>query len=439
MHKYITIIVVLFSSILFAQKSKSKGMLSDDTMIIEYVIYFMEDLYHTAEEVRKVVNKKYSDFEILDTVPDIENIKGSQVIITQVDNVREEFPPVDVEYLNYTSQGLDIREKIQLQRSKHALVLDFACERKTLTPTIKRAHDLINKLIKDHKVAIYDSETRETFGKEYWVNKTTFANNAINISEHITIHFYQEEEYCRAITLGMLKFGLPDIYIEDLSCNSGIELASFINLTVQTLWEKQKIEDSGQLKLSINNIKNTSFRKMMLNSLMDNAEGEATITLVEGIADEGDPVNRLMEISFPEKNRQVEHNQLFTKLFGSEDEITSLRHNEELLEASARAKEKIPELFKLFSKGLSINRHLLIKFPFENDLGEREWMWVEIIKWNNNTIEGLLQNDPAIVKNLKAGQKVSKDINEMFDYIIYNEDGSYEGNKTGEIMMKMQH
>ena len=116
--------------------------------------------------------------------------------------------------------------------------------------------------------------------------------------------------------------------------------------------------------------------------------------------------------------------------------VTGLSHDDELLAASERAKDKILEFYDKFSKGLSAGSHLLIKFPFENVAGEREWMWVEVVKWNEKEINGILQNDPQIVKSLKAGQEVTKNIDDMFDYILYFPDGTQQGNETGKIISK---
>ena len=45
----------------------------------------------------------------------------------------------------------------------------------------------------------------------------------------------------------MLKFGLPDICIENLSCHSNQNIASLINLTAQTLLDKKAINKKGKL------------------------------------------------------------------------------------------------------------------------------------------------------------------------------------------------
>ncbi|MCL6296018.1 DUF2314 domain-containing protein [Jejuia spongiicola] len=432
-------LLALLTCASYSQNKIPKGNIADDKVLFEYAIYFLDNDIVKVEDAIKTIKKLHPSIKLLDSVSNPESIKESSVVITPITNVKEQFPPADLEYLQYTNQGLSESEKIELQKSKYVLLLDFMCKQDELITTLKTANNFVKDLVKNKKAVIFDSDTRETYSKDYWNAKRLINDNTVNISNHITIHFYQKEEYCRAITLGMLKFGLPDLCIENLSCNSSLGLTSFINLIAQTLLEKQKIEKTGRIKLNIDAIKNEELKAVLLSSLYENAEKKAEINLIKGTWEEGDPQNRLIEIGFSEANPQVEHNEVITKLFGSLDKVSYLNHNEELLAASKRAKEKIPELRKLFLAGLPINSSLLIKFPFENSEGEREWMWVEITKWKGETINGLLQNEPRVVENLKAGSKVSKNINDMFDYILYKADGTQEGNETSEIIMKMQN
>jgi uncharacterized protein YegJ (DUF2314 family) len=304
--------------------------------------------------------------------------------------------------------------------------------------TMQNANKLITELIINENDIIWDSETRECFTKDFWNENRLIKDNSINVSKHITIHLYQKNDYCRAITLGMLKFGLPDICIENLPCHSNLSVSSLINLTAQTFLDKKTIDKKGKLSIDIDLVKNQELKTDLLNSVEVKAEKKAEINISQGVWEEGDPQNRIIEIGFPKKNPQIEQDELIAKVFGAKDEVSYLIHDDELLAASERAKRKIPELYNKFSKGLPLGTHMLIKFPFENMKGEREWMWVEIVKWEDKTIKGLLQNDPQIVKTLKTGQEVTKNIDDMFDYILYLPDGTQEGNETG-MLTSRQH
>jgi hypothetical protein len=58
------------------------------------------------------------------------------------------------------------------------------------------------------------------------------------MSDHIVIHSYQDEEFIRAVLLGMAKFGLPDLVVENSARSQGRNVGHLINLTAQVLAER---------------------------------------------------------------------------------------------------------------------------------------------------------------------------------------------------------
>jgi uncharacterized protein YegJ (DUF2314 family) len=58
--------------------------------------------------------------------------------------------------------------------------------------------------------------------------------------------------------------------------------------------------------------------------------------------------------------------------------------------------------------------------------------------WKGQKVIGLLENDPAEVVNLQAGQLVDVKEEDVFDYSRYYPDGHHEGNTTGEIIKRME-
>jgi len=405
-NKTLIILLILSNLILSCKKDNnnlgeiSKGKINDEQMLFEYGIYYTPDSHMTKSEVINIIEKKYSEFKILDSIPEPGNFKGSQIVIKEIKNVKDEFTAPDINYLKYCSKGLSEQQKEIIQTSNFVIILNFLCTEEKLLSTIEKSNKLITELLISNNDIIWDSETRECFTKEYWNKHRLIYNNSINISNHITIHLYPKDD--------------------------------------QTLLDKKNIETKGKLSLDIDLLSNQELKSNLLNSLLDNAEKKATINIKQGVWEKGDAQNRILEIAFPKNNPQIKQDELVTKIFGSKDEVTYLNHNDELIAASEKSKEKIPELYKRFSKGMPVGDHLLIKFPFEDLKGGKEWMWVEIIKWEGKTIKGLLKNDPHIVKSLKAGEEVTKNIDNMFDYILYFADGTEEGNETEKIILKHQ-
>ena len=80
---------------------------------------------------------------------------------------------------------------------------------------------------------------------------------------------------------------------------------------------------------------------------------------------------------------------------------------------------------------------LLVKAPFEvPDGGGEEWMWVEVTAWKGDVIHGLLMNRPHRIPDLEPGAKVTVKEGDVFDYMHEHEDGTLEGNETGELIRK---
>ncbi len=281
---------------------------------------------------------------------------------------------------------------------------------------------------------VYDFETREYFTKEFWSKNKLLNDNVINLSKHITTHFYSTGDYCRIISLWMYKFWLPDISIEKLSCYSSNSIINLLNLTAQTIFEKEKVDDKSSLLVDIDLLKNKELKEELLWGIIENAKKKWKINLVKWTWQEWDPRNRIIEISFPEKNPQIEQDILISQIFWSKDEVDIIQHNDKIIKASNKAKEKIPELYNMFNKGLDIWVNLLLKFPFQSKSWEQEWMWVEVIEWDWEAVKWILQNDPQIV-NLKSWEEVVSNINDMFDYIIYFQDGTQEWNETWKIII----
>lgn len=205
--------------------------------------------------------------------------------------------------------------------------------------------------------------------------------------------------------------------------------------------EGSVIHTTGQYGLDIRTIQNKEVRDPQVNSLKSNATAVAQLVLREGNWEEGDPKNRLIEITFdryPGRDVNAKQEALLSSLFGWEDAITPVKHNEVLLAASRRAKEKMPTLRVEFAAGLNPGEIIQVKAPFKTPDGGQEWMWVEITDWEGADIKGMLKNEPFNIPTLHGGQIVKVKQKDVFDYIRRYPDGSQEGNETGAIIQNMQ-
>jgi uncharacterized protein YegJ (DUF2314 family) len=74
-----------------------------------------------------------------------------------------------------------------------------------------------------------------------------------------------------------------------------------------------------------------------------------------------------------------------------------------------------------------------------NDNGEHEHMWISLDKIDNGQFQGLLGNEPAIVKNIKLGDfvKITKD--QIEDWIIFDtKTNNWEGGYSVKVLQNRQ-
>lgn len=242
----------------------------------------------------------------------------------------------------------------------------------------KAASELALALAKPVGGFIFDSDVRHVTPWRAWEKRVvnTWQGDVPVAKEQIAIAAREAGEGFRCVSLGMGKFGLPDLIVSQFSKSNYDGIGRVVNLVAQALIEGGEPAADGALTIA-------------------SGANKATIKLVPGTKAEGDPENRLLEIVFPDQSATL------VALFGATDEVRIV----DRVAPDARVLAKLPELRKRFAAGLK-GAHLLLKAPFANTHGGRELMWVEVTSWKDDAIGGLLQSDPVAVPSLKLGAKV---------------------------------
>jgi uncharacterized protein YegJ (DUF2314 family) len=359
-------------------------------------------------------------------------------------NMKEEgFGPPSVENLKYSGRGVTSAQAETLQTSTHAAALTFTYKHGDALTALNHANVVAHDLASRTNGLIWDVETRELFTPEAWKTRRLSApNNGFpDVRNHITIHAYQSGDYFRAVTLGMEKFGQPDLVIDQFGWSLSKQMGNTINLVAQSLIEGVRLPAVGAWDFDVSKIKHAGVKAVYDNNLLEDAKPVATLTLIDAVPDEGDPENRLIELRFDRYDGETVHerNQRFASAFyGSVDTVSYITHNDAIRSASERARKRLPALRKAFNSGLPPGENLLLTAPFDTPSGGNEWMWVEVSSWKGNEIVGLLGNEPAEIPDLHAGATVKINEQDVFDYLLYKADGSEEGNETGKEIAKAQ-
>lgn len=418
------------------------GTPATQTIHFQFAIYYLPEPSKEAVSVAQgVIRSQKLRFTMVDATTDAP--KQPEIALRLENDVTARYAPPDMNSLRYFGRGLSLEQAQALQNSKNALIFDFGYGRDYVWSALQTATMIVEQVARKTSGLIWDEETREVFTPDEWHKRrvASWSHTPPYLANHTTIHAYQSGEYVRAITLGMSKFGLPDVVAENFSWSLNNSMGNLINAFCQAMAEGAAFEKSGVYELDINAIRNPAMHKQQNSQLMDNAQKVAHMTLWIGSWEEGDPNNRLVEIGFdkyPGKDVHARQTAMLTSLYGWQDEIKRIKHNEDLIAASRRARTKLPALRAAFVAGLQPGEFIEVKAPFATPTGGQEWMWVEIVSWKGTQISGILKNEPFDIPGLHGGESVKVSEGDIFDYIRRYADGKVEGNETGKIIEKMQ-
>jgi uncharacterized protein YegJ (DUF2314 family) len=421
------------------------------------MIHFQAGIFSAGPETRidppviTAVQKEFPRLVFCDSVEKAkeETDKNHSVVwYKRLDGENSDPPTLDE--LRCRGVGLTEEEKRSLSQSKSLLAIVFLYPPKSAEAEVRQADQILFSLAKHAKGFITDQTTRQYFSVASFEKHRIAAweGDIPEVQNFVTIDAYQvADKSIRAISLGMEKFALPNLLVTDLTQGTGPSMLGLMNLAMQQMVEtpeKSRPADwckAKTLDVDIDSIKHKAYRENLVKTLLEKAERKMTLTLAPGKRDDGDPPGVILELTFSNQPGQVATERqvaAISKLFGSRDRLSRVKHNEALLAASIRAKTKLPEIRERFKKGLPLGDRLLVKGPFATQHKEKEWMWVEVRAWPEGQIDGILMSDPFDVPGLKSGAKVSVKQDDVFDYIIYHADRTMEGGETSKIIQEME-
>ncbi|MBX9900493.1 MAG: DUF2314 domain-containing protein [Burkholderiaceae bacterium] len=433
------LLIGFFSSAWAASKFFPTGSPAAESVYFQLAVYYAPLPSQDPTDIFKKLASQYK-LNVVATLSD----KPSDDMVTGFleKDVLKNYAPLSPSSLRYFGLGLSKEQAENLQRSKQVFIINFAHPQKHALEALKKANQLVESLARQTNGLVWDEETRQIFTPDAWQNRRveTWATPFPNAGSQITIHVYKDREYVRAITLGMKKLGLPDVVVEQFSWSMNKPIGNLINAFCQVMVEGSEFKNTSLYELNLMAIQNSKVKEQQTTDLKPNAVSIVKLQLYEAVRAEGDPNNRLVELGFDRytgNDLHAKQEALLGALYGTEDSIKYIKHTDELLMASQKAKNRLPELKTQFNSSFAPGEFLQLKAPFVTDIKSNEWMWVEVTEWKSKRIKGLLKNEPFHIKSLHAGQIVEINQDDVFDFIHTFPDGRTEGNETSKIIMKL--
>jgi uncharacterized protein YegJ (DUF2314 family) len=343
------------------------------------------------------------------------------------------------EMLEQAVRTLSPQEQSALASAGHVIHLEVSTAAPRLEE-VRQAYALALALAQAWDGIILDTQAAQFFGPEAWKAQRLggWEQGTPLLEQHFNSLLYEEdEEHSRFSTVGLEKFGLPELEVARIP-NSEVErVGTLLNVVAQLMLEGTPVGEGGHFPVSFEAVRHPGLRERLQASLGEGARQRLLLGLTVAYA--GTP-GRRFELVFPggAGGSDTEHlHAAMVELFGARDEMVRTRHDEELLATSRRAVEKLlSEVKPRFVRGLEPGERLFVKAPFKTRSGDDEWMWVRVQRWDGPKLHGVLDSDPRDVPDIGAGSPVVVEESTLFDYLLVHPDGSSEGNETQEIILR---
>lgn len=243
-----------------------------------------------------------------------------------------------------------------------------------------------------------------------------------------------------ATTLGMRKFGLPDLEVRDVPPGLCTQIAWLVNSTARRLivtLSEQGDQAGGEISVlrlspTLRVRYGDGVRARGGNENEPPPEGargwtEVALSFRPGRGGYDD----FLRIEAPHPSRRSHGEWLYAALDdlcgGADPTMRVTSGSEAMADAHARARATLADVARRFRLGLPAGHTLYVKhgFPVSEELSE--FMWIGVTQWAGGTVRGRLSNTPANRHDLRAGQSVAISEDNVYDWMIARPDGTVEG------------
>jgi uncharacterized protein YegJ (DUF2314 family) len=418
-----------------SQLPAPRGPLRNTAAVAGFGVYHLSPPKQSPIALARALAKK-AGFEPVDGPP--KSAPTRRLVTVKALPIAEMQPP-NLRTLEFRGRDLLPDEKQRLQKAQSFTALVFVARGDDAVPAYRAALGVMRELAQRSDGFVEDEAQRQVMSPAAVGKKLDAWNGGVpDVRRHVSLDTYRNGELLRIVSLGMEKLGLPDVSVANVSAHDSEAMSNLISVVLQTLVENPTLTRAGELDLSIAKLHLEGLRKAMLAGEKPKGAGVATVYLALAEPQKGDAENRQLELVFPGPSAtlQVRQNELLARFFGSEEKVMGAGEDDvELNAARARARLALAKLKPRMTPRPPEREHLVVKAPFTTRTQGVEWMWVEVVRWKGKKLEGILQNDPYEVDDLKAGAHVEVDEDSLFDYLYRHADGTDEGGETSKILM----
>lgn len=248
----------------------------------------------------------------------------------------------------------------------------------------------------------------------------TFAAHAITAplgasafrSDRIEVRYMARADgNVRLITSGLLRFGAPDVDVASVEPRFAAPLADLVEAVARALAD--------------------GARTTPVDVSVDGAR--LRVDLSEVHPESGDPNTTMVRVVSEGETTPAAYARLAAKIPSDAGEVPTPTDDE--LDASRiRTQEKLASVLGRFAADRDAGALLYVQLPFayETDAGEagEEWMWVDVERWDETSLDGKLVDAPENPMPLHRGDRVHRPRSEATAYELTASDGGVDDGRA---------
>ncbi len=236
--------------------------------------------------------------------------------------------------------------------------------------------------------------------------------------DRIAVQLYEQDDgTARLLTLGMRRFGAPDLEVEGASMNAAHAMGELVDRVASEIVNGATLAPVALVPGDVD--------------ASDVPKGD----LVEAAHHEGDPDNIVLRFVPLGARDPSAYDALVARVFGHVDGVVGAADSPALAAIAERARAAFPAVADTFARERTSGAKLLVKLPFHTtsldgsvaDAGPLEWMWVSVASVSDAGIEGTLANTPVYVADLHSGSPITGRLDDVADYVLDHGDGGKQG------------
>lgn len=251
---------------------------------------------------------------------------------------------------------------------------------------------------------------------------------------HIAIQLFRREEgTVRLLTLGLQRFGAPDLSLRGASMASAPLLSYVLDAAAA------QIVKGGPLTSVTVTLDDTArLLGKRPAELSTNAKDARPVTfdIVRPPFDGDDPDNDLGELVPPGGSTREAWDAVVASLFGRP--ASAPANDKDVVEIAKKAQKTLPDTIRRFEKGDGL---LYMRGPFAIPEDARadggpssEHLWLAVASCNLNECTGTLANDPTLPSNLAPGKTSSVKREAASDWALRQRDGTVTGGESIKLL-----